>query len=370
MERMAMSDGVTESALPEIVFVVGAGASAELGFPVGSGLKQQIGKLLASAKLPSLSSWDNDLFTCAARNYGNVEGIEHKGLVSTSLHIGGVLALAESIDNFVDSRRSEKLLVDLSKLAIVRIILGYESACRGIKSEPSDLSLDHIDKSWLIPFFRLLTENCEWHELEARLKTVGIVTFNYDRCIEQYLSTMFCRYYAKPLPEALELISHLRIIHAYGDLGPIKADGAAQHLDFGDNRDDVHLAYLLVEAAKRIKTFTESVDEESEQTKLARMMMKGASKTVFLGFGYAEPNLRYLYGGNLQPLDEPSPYSEVATAFGSALGISAFDRAALQEKIQYKVRKLRGTNAEVILASATAAELFGMFSTAIRINKA
>ena len=91
---------------------------------------------------------------------------------------------------FFDSHQGDGKLEICGKLAIVRSILEAErSSLLYIDAtyENTTLAYEALENTWFNAFMQLLTENCRVDQLEERLASIGLVVFNYDRCIEHFL---------------------------------------------------------------------------------------------------------------------------------------------------------------------------------------
>ncbi|MET3666870.1 hypothetical protein [Caulobacter sp. 1776] len=117
------------------------------------------------------------------------------------------------------------------------------------------------------------------------------MTFNYDRCLEQFLLANFMHTCNLPQESALTALDNIEIQHAYGWLGPIVADRHPKSVPYGTT-DPMHVSW----AASQIKTFTEEV--ESGAAERIRNTILCADRLIFLGFGFHDRNLDLLFGKN------------------------------------------------------------------------
>ena len=164
-------------------------------------------------------------------------------------------------------------------------------------------------------------------ELEKRLEQITMVIFNYDRCFEHFMYHALQRVY----PEigevgAAGLMARLKVFHPFGVVGRLPwqvtkpGEPDLPPTAFGHEAGGIE----LVNISKQIKTFTESMDK-AENRRL-RTAMLGAGRTMFLGFAYADLNLKLLYGtGGRLPKYE--------ACYGSAKGISPQDQAQIVREI-------------------------------------
>lgn len=159
------------------VFVVGAGASVELGFPSGMKLKNQICKLLSS-----VVTENNPEF-----NYTLQEGVKPATFQEASMrcdHIATFLPLTGSIDNYLYTHRKDAITQRVAKMAISKLILDAEekSPLRTDIISPY-IPTDDLLKTWLLPFSSLITDKCDRSvkAVKGRLGKVALIIFNYDR---------------------------------------------------------------------------------------------------------------------------------------------------------------------------------------------
>ncbi|MCD4813843.1 hypothetical protein K8S19_09165 [bacterium] len=126
-------------------------------------------------------------------------------------------------------------------------------------------------------------------EIEERLKSITLIIFNYDRCVEQFLYYVLQNYYQISGTEAAKLIEQMDIFHPYGTVGSLPwsaSDNAGYGVDPKPEQ--------LLELAKRIKTFTEGTDPGSSDFLEMKKHVFEAKKLAFLGFAFHELNMRFL----------------------------------------------------------------------------
>jgi hypothetical protein len=173
-----MSSDLPEKAL---VLVVGAGASKEVNLPVGSELKEQIAKVLDIQYEHFRKKSGDDIIDDSFRLLATNRDIAP--YLGASWRIRDAMPQAISIDNFIDSHRTDEKIAKCGKLAIARCILQAESKSllkidrRNIYNKPN---FSALEPTWFNAFFQLLTENCLRADLPQRLLKVSIICFNYD----------------------------------------------------------------------------------------------------------------------------------------------------------------------------------------------
>lgn len=201
----------------------------------------------------------------------------------------------------------------------------------------------------------MLTENCPANELDARLSSVVLIIFNYDRCIEHFLVHSLQNYHGMHESRAADLVAGMEIYHPYGSVGPLPFGAQRGAMDFGGAPDPQQLLAL----ASDIKTFTEGTDPESSEILAIREHIRNAGKVVFLGFAFHKLNLRLL--------TPPERGGKVTTrsCFATALGISDSDcdliRADLAKLLQVPVKDIQ------VRSNLTCNDLFHEYSRGLSL---
>jgi hypothetical protein len=282
----------------ELVLVVGAGASCELGLPSGAKLKDHIVGTLSNSLQHALGHREGgdviaDAFRILSETDARLDGNDGPLLNAAECIIDG-LPLAISIDNYLDAHRGNDDMAICGKLAIARCILRAEASSalmRPAHEFPRGLDIAKIQESWLYPFFQILTENCSVNELPSRLRRVAVICFNYDRCIEQFMYLALQAYYKITETEAKEALDRLTIIHPYGAAGKLPWEEGGQKCAFGNKPE----TRALLSIAGQIKTFTEGTDLTTSRISEVRSLLRHARSVAFLGFGFHRLNLELLY---------------------------------------------------------------------------
>ena len=232
------------------VFVLGAGASKEYGFPLGNHLKDQM--VLWGAR-PEIQNQ-----------------LTRLGFDKTLL---------------ADFREA----LHRTKHPTIDIFLEYKPSFRDIGA--------HLIAQTLIPkeaegslfpqrdWYAHLFDGLDFENDGPNARNLAIVTLNYDRSLEHFLRRNIdynCRESRSQF--AKEKLSQIRIVHAHGALGvyPDVAYGK------GDPDDDtVH------KAATQIKIVSDRL-EDSADFQDAQKTIAWAERIVFLGFGYHRQTLASL----------------------------------------------------------------------------
>jgi len=253
------------------VFILGAGASAPYGFPVGSKLRKDILTIpidhnIDRAKLsrshPSYSKvWDYILERYKEDNVKNFfEDLRRSGF--------------SSVDAFLENRDE---YIDLGKTIISLELIKYEDENR-LYVEDEGAWYQYLYHNFLRAPFAKFSEN-----------NVVFLTFNYDRSLEQFFLNAIMSDYGKTDVEAIKLLESIPIIHLHGKLGNLPAESNNNSRNYHGGITPKNLDICR----KGIKIIHEGIDED-EQFQKAHKFIKGARKIWFLGFGYDITNLKRL----------------------------------------------------------------------------
>jgi len=370
------------------LLILGAGSSAECGFPVGERLIRDIYEF-AKGRTKGFNLKDgsiNELF------------LENKQLVWRLLDIGGLtkkdnsLYGIEDIDNFADAlwaaqpRSIDEFLYDrkefshIGKICILCCLSKFEDE-KGLKPVLKGGLKRSVEDEFIYPnleWYRYL-----WHSLtdgvdgdiqKFKKNKLQIITFNYDRSLEEFLIRAIQAKFGLPEWEAFDLLKEaVSINHVYGDLGmtfvefnyssdetkkrkitwvddsprpmPYKpfqpevlfrlwgkpGEYGAIHRDLQDLRftrqeDQDDLAKTVIERALRIKIYKE--ESPNELTNHFKELITASRNIIFIGFAYHKQNLDVLGLG-------PNLLSYETNIFGTAY---VFSNQEVLEKRDY-IRK-------------------------------
>jgi hypothetical protein len=208
--------------------------------------------------------------------------------------IEGAVPVAPSIDNFLDAHKKDERLQFCGKIGIVASILEAERKSKLFFGEPSRerVDLGRLNGTWYTAFMKMLDERVDLDEIESVFDNVSFITFNYDRCIQKFLHVALQKYYGIDSRRAADLISKLEIIHPYGSIGRLPFEGGPSAVPYGAKLDES----ALIEAAGRIRTFTEQMEDEDSLMAIHESVRR-AETLVFLGFGFHPQNMELLSVG-------------------------------------------------------------------------
>jgi hypothetical protein len=258
------------------VLIIGAGASAEFGMPVGSDLKSRVAEAVTSRfdveLAPRLPTDELD----EAREAG--------------VTLARIIPHYKSMDEALHFLSSQSNVVQLGKAAIANEIAKAErnsnlfGAMHG--GTTGNAAKTAAFATWANSFLEIAISGARQEDIPELFKNVSVIDFNYDRVFEQFLQFALCELgtsgeIATKSVEALRP----RIHRPYGLIGPLDWQHA-QGLAFGSNVED------LASVSNQIKTYTEGgSDEHAEKIKA---VIEGAEIVFVLGFGCHEQNVRIL----------------------------------------------------------------------------
>ena len=330
------------------VFVVGAGASIEVGMPVGSTLLETIVKLTEIR----FDRWQQVQGSPAVtealkRSLVNQDDTEE---INRHLEAGWQLAksakLALSIDNLIDALEDPKVEL-MGKIGIAQAILEAEKASPKFKpvDAPQDgIDISKFDDTWYNSLSKLLTENVRKSEIGDIFHNLEIINFNYDRCLEQYLQYSLSEYYGVSVEQVRAVMSKLPIHRPYGSVGKLPwQQGEGAKVEFGRPTPA-----SVASVSKELRTFTEQVHDDGALEAIRRAVST-ADRVVFLGFGFHRQNVQ-LIAASVQS------HAEI---LGTAKAISGSDRSVIQDEL-WKALELRGLYevSRIELADMTCNEFF------------
>ena len=278
--------------LEKTVFVLGAGASAEVGMPVSAQLKLAISELLedrmSSDGRTSRSAESHEFRSAVADSLPIFRG--QKGLLySAAFRISTGVSFASSIDNFLKITGDERVTA-LAKASIAKVILDCERNSKlwfDPKSYSNHLDPTKIDNTWYQEFAQLFFEGLTWDDIPKELEKLVVVSFNYDRCFEHFMRHAMRALYGTSLHEVDEVLRNLKVIHPYGLVGELDWQLTnPQHpgIEFGGNWQN-----RLAELSPQIRTFNEAADDGI--LRQVRDEVASVGKLVFLGFAFHPQNV-------------------------------------------------------------------------------
>ena len=329
------------------LFIVGAGASAEVGLPVGATLAKTIANIL---NVPRGGMPDSRGETVLRQLYEK-RPLSSNGYQQAAWRIRDGVRLTNSIDDFLDMHGADKLVQRVGKTAIVKAILDAEAESSLYYDRELSrqlVNLDKIENTWFMKFFRMLGRGVTRDNARQIFDSVSFIVFNYDRCLEFFLLSALQLVYSMPQSEAVSIVSNLRIIHPYGMVAGLPLTGSG--VPFGGT-PGFELDY--VGPAEGIKTYSEQIAAGDMLTQIHEEM-SAAEQFVFLGFGYHDQNMLMLKPGKQLPLKP---------VLGTALDRSESDIEVIRQQLaQTFSGGLQGIIPAMQIANRTSAALFDYYA--------
>jgi hypothetical protein len=337
------------------LFIVGAGASKEVGLPIGAELKSKIASTI-NVRFQHGSQISGDyVVTEALRRHRHDPTMNRSGDINPFLHaawmVRDAMPQALSIDNFIDAHRDDEKIALVGKLGIVRCILEAERSSRIFLDvqKTEKINFSSLTETWFSAFFQLVTETVSKADIAHVFENVSFITFNYDRCIEHFLVQALKNYYGIDDGAAQELVQKVPIIHPYGQVGYLPWQSGTTKMAFGGNGTERGDELLAV--STQVKTFTERIVDESALQAM-RLRVQEAETIIFLGFAYHPTNLELI---------APNERSKAKRIFGTAKGMSDSDVKAATDDLPSWLKKERSRIEIEIRNNLTCAELFAEF---------
>lgn len=303
----------------DTVFILGAGASKNYGYPTGLELRR-----LISEKFPKI---------VGAYLY---VGQDNQKMAKSSLTLKRARELAivfsksatQSIDLFL-ARNPE--YEDIGKMSIIVSIFEAEFGSGFNESSISP------ERDWYFYLFNRLTDELTKPDDFKRYadNKVKFITFNYDRSLEHYLYDSFYHsYYSKMFeqPAKHEDVMPFEIIHIYGKVAPLPWQDNKNGLGYGLNRKDKEHRLVVEELTENIRVIYSRVDDSIER---AKEIIKNTNRLFFVGFGFAKENL--------EVLGLPANMNVEQEIYGTALGMTDREIDKLKKLIYYRISGNRPT---------------------------
>jgi hypothetical protein len=289
----------------QTLFIVGAGSSAEVGFPVGKALAHNIGKKMDirfERGYDHVGTGDYNLFS----HVTHLRPQERDAFQDAAFLIRDGIVFAQSIDDFLDQHRSNPYVNLYGKAAIVQAVVEAERESKLYFDRYSGVETfdaENIANSWLVKFMYMLGRGVTRENVHQIFDRVSFIIFNYDRCIEHFLTNALHRLYGITLNDAVAIIEDLSIVHPYGAVAPLS------QVPFGATRLN------CVALADGIKTYTEQ-SRTSEVIGEIAVEVARAECIIFLGFAFHSQNIQIL---------RPPERIPAKSIYGTAFGMSDAD---------------------------------------------
>lgn len=279
----------------QTLIVLGAGASLEYNYPTSSELIENIcirtlpleNKIVGSNLYTPYFLDEPDQDDEGNFNYFYTE-LRHLNFNSVQMQrFSSFLSKssAPSIDEFLAVKDIKDEFSWLGKCALIQSILYCENK-------------NDRFKGWYEKFFRLF-----WPDPgeDFDFSNVSILTFNYDRSLEQAIFNKLMIYYLNDVKKAISVFKSLKIHHVYGSIADVVE--SENHVikdpmrfkygefpNFIEMKNSSYMHAMWKNLNSRIRTFHEI---EAEQSDIIQNMIRNSKVIVFLGFGFHKRNLTY-----------------------------------------------------------------------------
>lgn len=277
------------------LIVLGAGASKEFNLPTGLELKKQIAGILdlRFSDWGTIENGDINLIDAFRNLSRQPESKSHEldRYVHAAREISKNMPLAPSIDNFLDTRKDDEVIIEVGKIAITKAILEAEASCLLVPKRQDghiELAHDSLNHAWISQFFQILVAQRDFSGFLDAVRGITFVSFNYDRCIHQYFAYAAKSYFGLNEYQVVEVIEALEILYPYGNVGDFSWSQGSTN--FGAKAN----GHSLMEIAGDLRTFTEGTGSETINTIKERIGT--ADIIMFLGFGFLRLNMELLIG--------------------------------------------------------------------------
>lgn len=245
--------------------ILGAGASKPYGLPLGSELRDI---LLKTPNLSPTNIWPRK------------KARPDFSLFCQELSTSGY----GSVDAFLENREEWS---EIGKFGIACNLLAIEKAN---KLFPPNQPKDH----WLQVLWSKIAEP-DWKTFKNN--KLSIITFNYDRLVEHYLSKVVSNHFKKTFSELSKVVD---FVHIHGDLGDYEGTLGfhipKESMDYGLGAERVRQLRTKIET-ERLKTATANIkivhesNHRFKQVRRANKTIHESERIYFIGFGYNKANM-------------------------------------------------------------------------------
>jgi hypothetical protein len=322
----------------KVVFIVGAGASREYSFPLGSELKDRIA---ADVRFRfEHGSWhlvagSVDLFEHIRRHAKGANDRTNDYTLASN-ELANAIPSFVSIDEALHFVSGTPEAVEVGKIAIVHHILKAE--------RESSLTLDagkgrlvNLPDGWIGDMFSMAVAGSRREDLVRAFDNVTFVNFNYDRAIEQYLYWALQQRASVPADDARSIVAGLNMLRPYGSIGQF-APSPSDQFAFGTTQ--------YFDPFSRLSQLGTYTDQKPMHDVASMQSAIGAAKlVVFLGFGFHPSNVDLIKIGS---------GNGIGFVLGTVKGIHHSNHQLIKERI---ARNLQMSPGGVDLHDMTASEL-------------
>jgi hypothetical protein len=224
-------------------------------------------------------------------------------------------AQCSSIDRFLELREDDRYLA-IGKAVIAALLIPFED---------EDVLLA-FDVNPVRRWYHYVLDRLAGKRGEFDSNRLAVLTFNYDRSFEMFMSITLQSRYGIGSDEAENWMKAVPVIHLHGQLGAL----GGTNDDAGSRPYHPNVSPLGIKiAARGIHIVHEAIAENPEFTK-AKALLREAEEIWFLGFGYLPANVERLgsesfvtAGGRRGPL----------RLMGTAYTATGMERSSIQRTV-------------------------------------
>jgi len=252
-------------------FILGAGASVPYGYPTAKGLREFIIKEFRQKYIEYLHI-EKHISIDEARNSTDKFSFLISSFKESSI---------ESFDLFLSRNRKE--YYNAGKFILAWCILYFETISK------FNEDLENPEQDWYRLLFKELTsEMIRSNDLEKfRQNRLNIITFNYDRSLEEYLSRSLFFSFAGDREDVIKSFEWIKIIHTYGKVFELQWEDYKKGEKYSTND--------ILDLANKAKNNIQIIyDERKTNVDKIKKIITSAERIFILGFGYAIDNIELL----------------------------------------------------------------------------
>ncbi len=331
------------------LFVIGAGASKELHFPLGSDLLGALSELF-NFERDTFGVWRGpDAFRMLANAYSAQQSVDPNLLFEKAIFIRSkIRGLAKSIDQLIYTYSKDELFVTVAKLGIAQIISAAEAT--HLPKLQNHLPIQEQPwggNNWLRTFCSHYFAGYHRSDAPRLYDDVSFVSFNYDRCIEYALLRATAHHFHLNDDQAFDALKRVKIEHPYGSLGELPTGRAAVSHSFGTPQTNE----TLLSMARNLKTFTEGTVGENTKEKIGKLIENSRS-IVCLGFGYNAMNVELI----------SNPTEKGKIVYGTTFALSEPNAASAKSSM---CRQVKAGEINAVFKALGAAEFLNEYELAL-----
>lgn len=323
---------------PGTVIVLGAGASLEANFPLGSGLIDQIRANLENT-LRRSDEFSHDIMLLMQALNGFSRPIISEILLG--------LKHANSIDSYLFSRSDSPDIVRIGKICIAHALLNAEknSYCYYDFRDEKMADENKMHHTHYETLFRIAKDGIDKSSIDKLFCEFTVINFNYDRSLKHYLMKATKEAFGISSADSANCVKRLKILQPYGGLGLLPWEG-------GPNTPYGTMNLDIGSVSNNIYTFSEDHSKILDLHDEVKTVIGNAKKLILLGFGFHKQNMELLRPKSPGMVDCTNIYS-------TSVGISHTDKTAIKNVFStWQTASKIGRDAELLFNDIGCVQLF------------